>query len=236
MFQPILAACLLIGLGVTIFRGRSRHDALLLIVLFLGLAPNLVTGADALYMRAIYVMPVLFVLATKGLWAVLALLPSPRFAAARWKGTPILHRLLLGVILVGILLWHASGDVVAYFDTWAHAEPVQRIYNADFRAAAAFLDAEATADEPIFMGTDRLRELDSLTYGFYEPRRSDLNWYDVSDTPPMPQHGDTLYLMPSSVALPDTLAALAPIIRDRTTLPAATGGYDLMQAFQAERR
>ena len=232
VFQPILAGCLLIGLGVTIFRGRSRHDTLLLIVLFLGLAPNLVTGADALYMRAIYVMPVLFVLAMKGLWAVLALLPSPRSAAARWNGAPILRQLLLGVILVGILLWHASGDVVAYFDTWARTEPVQRIYNADFRAAAAFLDAEATADEPIFMGTDRLRELDSLTYGFYEPRRIDLNWYDVSDTPPMPLHGDTLYLMPSSVALPDTLAALAPIIRDRTTLPAAAGGYDLMQAFR----
>ena len=150
----------------------------------------------------------------------------------RWNGAPILRQLLLGVILIGILLWHASGDVVAYFDTWAHAEPVQRIYNADFRAAAAFLDAKATADEAIFMGTDRLRELDSLTYGFYEPRRSDVNWYNVADTPPMPLHGDTLYLMPSSVELPDTLAALAPIMRDRITLPSSTGGYDLIQAFR----
>jgi hypothetical protein len=232
VLQPILALCLLIGLGSTIVRGRSLHDYLILVVFFVGLGPNLLTGADALHIRAIYVVPVLFLLTTKGLWAILARLSIPRFAATRPEGARFLFKLLPIFILAGLLFWHASSDAMAYFDTWAHAKQTQRIYNADFRAAAAFLDTAATAEEPIFIGTDRLRELDSLTYAFYEPRRNDVNWYDVSDTPPMPLHDDTLYLIPGSAKLPDTLAALAPIMHDRITLPASTGGYDLIRGFR----
>ena len=100
---------------------------------------------------------------------------------------------------------------MAYFSTWATAERTQRIYNADFRAAAAWLDANAQ-DEPVYMGTDRLLDLDQLTYGFYEPRRIDANWFLLPDSPALPAEGSALYLLPASTKLPATLDALSGIL------------------------
>jgi hypothetical protein len=228
--QPIPAVCLLLGLGLTLARFRSRHESLLLAVLFLGLSTSLLTGADALQMRAIYALPVIFLLVARGLWFLLSALRTPRLSFG-WRVGVRQAPLVPIMVVGGLLLWHAASDGIAYFDTWAHDERTRRIYNADFRAAAAYLDSHA-GDEPIFMGTDRLRDLDSLTYGFYEPLREDIHWFSLPDVPSMPSTGDVLYLLPTSAQMPPALAALAPIMRDRFILPAPFGGYDLMQGFR----
>ena len=80
------------------------------------------------------------------------------------------------MLVLLLLVWHAFNSSVAYFVDWAQAEPAQRIYNADFRAVAAYLDEHKT-DEPVYAGTDRLVDLDQRVYKLYEPRRQDLVWF-----------------------------------------------------------
>jgi len=229
--QPITAVCFLIGLGLTLVRAQCWHESLLLVALLLGLAANLLTGADALHMRAVYAMPLIFMLTTRGLWRLLSASQRLRLSLGRRVYAPVQTPILQIAILGGVFLWHAVGAATAYFDTWSHDEQTQRIYNADFRAAARFLDAHAGA-EPIFMGTDRQRDLDSLTYSFYEPSRKDVRWFSLPDVPPMPADGVALYLLPASVKLPETLEALTPIMRDRFQIPAAYGDYNLIQGFR----
>ena len=45
---------------------RERHNFVLLVSLWLGLLPSLLTGADALYMRSICALPLLFILVGRG--------------------------------------------------------------------------------------------------------------------------------------------------------------------------
>ncbi len=67
---PVWAVCLIIGLVLTLARAGDTHDFVLLAGLGMGLLPSLLTGADALYMRSICALPLLFILVGRGLWAV----------------------------------------------------------------------------------------------------------------------------------------------------------------------
>jgi hypothetical protein len=235
--QPVWAVCLLLGLGLAIARGRQRHEFALLAALAVSLAPSLLTGADALYMRAIATLPLLCILVARGLWALPAsvqaiirrLAPDmlPQTRAATLARLPLLQ----GAAVVGLLLWHFADGGVAYFGTWAQAERTQRIYNADFRAAAPVIDVQP-AGEQIFMGTDRLLDLDSATYGFYEPKRTDVHWFEAADSPPVPAQGSALYLLPASAGLPPTFDALSEIVRDAFWIPAPSGQYNLMRGYR----
>ena len=131
-----------------------------------------------------------------------------------------------------LLAWHAFDSSVAYFVDWAQAEPTQRIYNADFRAVAAYLDEHKT-DEPVYAGTDRLVDLDQRVYKLYEPRRQDLVWFSAQDEPPIPATGHALYFIPASVKdLPPAFALLVNASTERFVLPGPTGSYDLVQAVR----
>jgi len=279
---PVWALCLIIGLVLTLARAGETHDFVLLAGLAVGLLPSLLSGADALYMRSICALPLLFILAGRGLWAVPAGLsalartlrqalkapddaasehegstgpaaaPHPsgpeqtsreqRAAAGTWRsgaGSPALRRhaprdfAVPAVVLAGLLAWQVVDGCTAYFQTWAQAEPTQRIYNADFRAAAAFVDAEPASEE-LFIGTDRLRDLDSATFGFYQPRRTDVNWYEAPATPPLPSNGVALYLEPANLSTPPGLAALPGAVRDAFSIPAPYGNYDLLRGYRVD--
>ncbi len=231
--QPFFAACLLLGLGLTLLRRRGWHTAVLLAALFAGLLPNLLTGADALYMRAGYTLPLISILVSRGLWAGggAAGRLAGRRLPARWVARPGLVSLAVDALLAALLLWHVASSATAYFVGWAQAEGTQRIYNADFRAAVPFVDRQP-ADEQIFIGTDRLLDLDSATYRFYEPHRKDVNWFEAADSPPVPAQGSALYLLPTSSELPPTLVALEALGRDAFSIPAASGRYDLIRGFR----
>ncbi len=231
--QPLWAVCLVLGVGLTLLRRWTWHTAVLLAALFASLLPNLLTGGDALYMRAVYALPLIFILVARGLWACGAALGwlAARGLPGRFFAQRAFVPLAAGVLLPVLLVWHAASDATTYFVTWAQAERTQRIYNADFRAAVPFVDSQP-ADEQIFMGTDRLLDLDSATYRFYEPQRADVNWFEAADSPPVPAQGSALYLLPASTGLPPTLAALQELGRDPFSIPSPWGGYDLMRGFR----
>jgi hypothetical protein len=236
--QPVWAIMFALGLVISltrIFRRGTvndsgwparRHELLFLTTLVIGLAPNLITGADALHMRGIIALPLIFVFAASGLWAF------GRLLARLWPAQSVsLARPALVALVALLLALQLVANADAYFRLWAEAEPTQRIYNADFRAVAAYLDRQP-GDEPVFIGTDRLIDLDSQTYQFYEPHRTGVHWFQLPDNPPLPAHGSALYLLPTSTERPAALAALGAIERDRLVLPASSGNLDLMQGFR----
>lgn len=209
VLQPLWAAFAVLGLLVALTRLADRRQLLLLVALLLGLGPNLLTSADALHMRGIYALPLIFIVAVQGAVAVAA------FARGRWqawRGSPDAAPRRLpawpaAAAILALLAWHAAGNAGAYFRDWALAEPTQRIYNADFRLAARYLDAHADGAE-IFIGTDRMIDLDSRTYALYEPQRTDANWFRLPGNPPLPSEGSGIYLGPVTAGVPPLLEFL----------------------------
>ena len=237
VLQPILAIVFLVGLIATVARLRERREYLLTAALLLGVAPSLLTGADALYMRAIISLPLILILTARGFWTAGSLFGRAfsRTGLAAESDRPNAVRralpVLASVLLAGLLIWHAADSGTAYFVRWADAEQTQRIYNADFRAAARYLDGQPVTGE-VFIGTDRLLDLDSRTYGFYEPDRADVDWFELPDSPPLPASGSALYLIPASAQPPPALDFLSAYADDRFSLPGPGGKYELMTGLR----
>lgn len=230
--QPVLATLFLIGVGATIAawaRGDLRHKAaefLMLIGLSLGMAPVALTGADALHMRGVAALPLLFLLAARGAaWVgrqALRLLRRAEGGVPGWAPAALAATALALVVYQ----WIESGQV--YFVRWANAEPTQRVYNADWRAAAKLLTISPSV-EPAFIGTDRLLDLDRKTYLLYGPVRRDARWFHLPGNPPLPANGGARYLMPGNVALPPALAILADRATLDQTLPGSADEYVLLR-------
>ena len=68
VMQLIWAAFFVVGLLVSLVRLGHRKEFLLLVALLLGLGPTLLTSPDATYMRSIYALPLLFIIAVRGSW------------------------------------------------------------------------------------------------------------------------------------------------------------------------
>ena len=66
VLQPVFAICLVLGIALTLLTVRRSQEFLLLAGLALGLAPSILTSADALYMRSVYTLPLLFILVVAG--------------------------------------------------------------------------------------------------------------------------------------------------------------------------
>jgi hypothetical protein len=237
VLQPVLAIFTLVGLIATLLRLRDRREYLLAAALLLGLAPCLVTGADALHMRAIIALPLLFILTARGLWVFGSLIGR---LLSRWQFSARIGRrnwapMAAGVLLAGLLIWHTADSAAAYFVRWADAEPTQRIYNADFRAAALYLDSHPDdAQGKVFIGTDRLLDLDSRTYELYEPASTDVNWFSLPESPALPLQDAALYLIPANAEVPPSLQFVSEAGVERFVLPGPGGQYDLLRGVRVD--
>ena len=81
VLQPLLALFFLAGLVVTLLRAR-RHRISLLAALFVGLLPDFATGADALHMRGVIALPLIFILTAQGFGKAVALSSTSSLSAA----------------------------------------------------------------------------------------------------------------------------------------------------------
>jgi hypothetical protein len=209
---------------ITLSRLTQRRDFLLLVVLLLGLGPTLLTSTDAIHMRSIYALPVLFIIAVRGAVEAVAFVQRQleQRRLSRGAGRRSLPAWFSAAALLLLLTWHFTDNAIAYFRDWATAESTQRIYNADFRLAARYLDQNAGQDE-IFMGTDRLIDLDSETYALYEPLRKDVNWFRLPGNPPLPAGGGAIYLGPTTADIPPVLQLLLDAGAQRDYLLDAQG-------------
>ena len=218
VLQPVWALSFLVGLVLTLRGWRQRQEFLLLAALATGLAPVLLSSPDALHMRGVIALPLLFIIAGRGLWAAGC---SLRQGLGKLGGNK--PAAAFGVAaLVLLLLWHAVDNGYAYFVTWAQAEPTQRIYNADLRAIAAYLDAHPDPD-PVIIGSNRLVDLDAKTFDLYQPRAPDVHWTPLPLNLPLPAQGSARYfLLTGSNDAQPPLALLQDAVRESFTIPAAS--------------
>ena len=157
-------------------------------------------------------------------------MPHDSSYAGRGRVPPEARWLAGGLVIALIAAqWMTTGQ--AYFVEWATAEPTQRIYNADYRAAAAYLSHSASV-EPAFIGSDRQLDLDQRTYQLYNPARRDARWFYLPDNPPLPREGGARYLLPGDADLPPILTLLAPAATTDETLTGPTGNYVLLRALR----
>lgn len=233
VLQPLLAVFFVLGLGWTLWRWRQRTEFLLLAALFVALLPSFITSADAITMRGVIALPLIFIITARGLEQAAAFVARLARGGPQAPGRRFLPALaaLLALLLVG---WHVVESSYAYHVTWAEAAPTQLIYNADLRAAAAYLDAHPT-DEPVFIASDQLLDLDRRTYQIYAPRQPDVSWFPAEGSLPLPASGTALYFLPAA-ATPGGPAAslLAPARRDGFTLPNLVGQATASQGFRIE--
>ncbi len=236
VLQPLLAPFFLIGLGCTLFRWRKRQEAVLLAVVLVGLASNMLTGADALHMRGVIALPFLFILTARGLWIVGSWIHDRLHIPGQVEGSMSRLRIVIVAATLALVVWHIAGSSRAYFVGWAQAEPTQRLYNADLRAAAAYLDANPT-DRPVYIGTDRLYDLDALTFALYEPHQPNVRWFHLPESVPIPSQGGAMYLLPASQGQKSPAwTLLTAAATDPIRIPADNGAYDLMEGFRLDRQ
>ncbi|MCB0252343.1 MAG: glycosyltransferase family 39 protein [Anaerolineae bacterium] len=230
VLSPVLACFFLVGLALTIVRLRRASEFLLLAALLVGLAPDFITGADALHMRGVIALPLIFIVVARGLWETGRFLVG--VLARRGSGSRAAWTGALAVLLLLLLGWHVVSSSVAYFVDWAQAEPTQRVYNADYRAVAAFLDADP-ANEPVFVGSDRLLDLDREVYQLYQPQQPVTAWFPAGDNLPLPPAGQAMYFLPTSVdTLSPASALLVAAAHERFTLPGPDNRYDLVEGLR----
>lgn len=232
VLQPLLAAFFLLGLGWTLWRWRQRTEFLLLAALSVALLPSLITSADAIYMRGVIALPLIFIITARGMEQAAAWLAR---LARQWPQVAgLLRPGLIAVLALGLVAWHVVESSYAYHITWGEAGPTQLIYNADLRAAAAYLDAHPT-DEPVFIASDRLLDLDSRTYQLYEPRRPDVSWFPADQSLPLPASGSALYFLPNAASPGGpSESLLAQARRDAFTLPDPSGQVAVSQGFRID--
>lgn len=197
----------LLGLGLFLRRStRQPHAFLLIAALILGFIPALLSPGGPLYLRAIAAMPLVFLLVAGGDWA-----------AGTWVDARLRNRLgrarsRLGFsFLITMLLgWHLFDNTTAYFVTWKNAAATQQIYNADLRAAAAYLNM-TSSDQPVYISTDFWLDLDQQTYLLYEPLRRDVAWFYGPQGFPLPGDQDGVYVW--TVSAPGNASLLQALER-----------------------
>ncbi len=133
VFDPLTLVFLYLGLGLALWRWRRPAYAFLLLWLFTGLIPGLITGAMNSSQRTMGAQPAVYVTLALGvveparwLWM--------RGRAARWA-------VVAGVAaLVGINAWATYSD---YFVAWAAEPDVREVYRTNLRQIAHYLDGQS---------------------------------------------------------------------------------------------
>ncbi len=84
VLQPVWAVFFVVGFLLLLVRLGGRKEFLLLVTLLLGLGPTLLTSTDAIFMRSIYALPLLYIVSVRG---AVAAVDFVRWRARSWDST-----------------------------------------------------------------------------------------------------------------------------------------------------
>lgn len=139
-----------VGLGVLIVSARRRPFNVLLVALAVfGVIPSLLTLSAPSFLRSIVILPTVVTCVAVAVDRI-----GRRAGAWGW---------LLGVVVVGVV---AVADFPAYFDTWANAPEVHRVYLDDMEQLARYLREH---DESLVLVSTYDADLDAGPYAFHNP-------------------------------------------------------------------
>jgi hypothetical protein len=234
LFGPVVAFLLMVGTGVTLWRlyrpreeaqspplARAREMLLLLwvpvLLLPTALAVNEITPSN---LRAIGLIPLIFVLPARGLWTLLdyASRSSPRAS----RVTPYLPVVVLGLLLLVTFTVTAR----AYWSDYAERTDLYEASDGDLADIATYLNQADLTDTSVYIGSIHYRH---PTVAFLVQAYSRVKWLVDASTAVYPERGEALYLFPRS-AMPD-VDWFAHYVPDAVPV-AATTAHDGNPAFR----
>jgi len=217
LLDPVMSVLFYAGLALAVWRWRQPAYALAVLWLVTGLAPALVTGIEAVNLRAIAAQPVVYLFPALSLHAI-----GQRLGGlARSRGVPahtsapndFLNRL---AVLGGIALFAAVAVLTYrdYFVRWAHDRDVRVHYHADLVAVADYVreyPEETFVISALYPGQYHDPRVVEAALGKDAPR---LRWVDGRGALVLPA-GDAdsavTVVLPATTPLDPTLSAtLAP--------------------------
>lgn len=193
IFDPLTSVFLYLGLGLALWRWREPAYAFLLLWLFTGLFPALVTGAMNSSQRTMGAQPAVYLTLALGIVET---------ARRLWmRGRPARWAAVAGItFLIGINAWQTYSD---YFVTWAAEPDVREVYHTNLREIARYLDAQPDGG-PVAISTE-------YPLAYHDPliletilRRKDITprWFDGRGALVIPAGGaEARYVFPAAVGL-----------------------------------
>jgi 4-amino-4-deoxy-L-arabinose transferase-like glycosyltransferase len=195
--RPVLFAVsaifFLIGIFVALWRWRQPAYAFLLIWLFVGILPSLVTGAEANTTRNLGALPPTYILPAIGFVALSA--PLER----RWGNS---GRLILAGSVTVWLLSLLFVTVNDYFLRWAQLPEVRAAYQQTISQALAYVE-ESSADLPVVVSSvyPGAAHDPSLARLLLPDDKNNLRWIDARNALIFPNGQSTQLIIPSSTPL-----------------------------------
>ncbi len=206
LFGPVVALFFVLGVGVTVWRllcprttgdsptlARAREILLLvwipIMLLPTGLAVNEITPSN---LRAVGLIPLIFVFPARGLWALLSAVRT-RYGSLVTDYVPFLATSLL-------LLATAFTTARAYFHDYAARADLYEASDGDLADIAAYLNQSDLTDTTVYVGSIHYRH---PTLAFLAKAYSQIKWLVGASTVVYPASGEALYLFPRS-SRPDT--------------------------------
>jgi 4-amino-4-deoxy-L-arabinose transferase-like glycosyltransferase len=217
LLGPVMSVLFYAGLALAVWRWRQPAYALALLWLVTGLAPALVTGIEAVNLRAIAAQPVVYLFPALSLHAIgqrLRGLVRSRGVLAQTsaRNDPFKRLAVLG----GIALFAAVAVLTYrdYFLRWAHDRDVRVHYHADLVAVADYVrghPGETFVISALYPGQYHDPRVVEAVLGRDDPH---LRWVDGRGALVLPgQDADSAvtFVVPATTPLDPALsAALAP--------------------------
>ena len=168
VFDPLTATLFYAGLALSLWHWRDTRHAFVLLWLFAGALPSIVTIDAPSFIRignslpVVVLFPALFMHSSAHLSTVF-----PKLSTDRGKKALSIARNALWVLL---LLLHIDRTAGALFSTWPTQEEVQFVWQAGLTEAARTLDETAT-NGPVAVGGWSPETMDPPTMRLSLPRR-----------------------------------------------------------------
>lgn len=146
LLPPLLSVMFYLGIGMAIWQAlgsKGQAFRLLLLWLFIGIAPALVTGLESSSLRAIGSQPAVFIIAT---------LPLSFLVRRVWPSLRRQWRIGLTAAIGIFLLWHAYHSGWNYFNVWAVHRDTRVAYHAHLKDIARYLE-EQPESTPVTLST-----------------------------------------------------------------------------------
>ena len=193
LFDPLTSIFLYLGLGLALWRWRQPAYALLLLWLFVGLFPGLITGAMNSSQRTMGAQPAVYLTLALGI-----------VETAQWlwmRGRPGQWMAIIGIaLLIGVNAWLTYTD---YFVAWAAEPDVREVYHTNLREIARYLDEQPTGG--------RVAISTQYPLAYHDPyileatlRREDVaaRWFDGRGALAIPAGGsEARYIFPAAANL-----------------------------------
>lgn len=149
VFDPVMAALFYVGLVLAFWRWRDSRYAFVLLWLFVGAVPSIVTIDAPSFIRISNSLPVVVV------FPVLFMHSSPQLSTVLPKLSTVLAKKRPGMFLNGLwvllILLHIDRSLEALFATWPAQAEVQFVWQQALTEAGRAMDAAATVG-PVAVG------------------------------------------------------------------------------------